>query len=46
MKSKYGKFQFMILGDKTCYADILKINLTCVLSSHDITPLGVTTDKI
>ena len=35
----------MILGDKTCYKHILKINLTCVQSSDDVTLLGVMTDK-
>ena len=34
-----GKFQFMILGDKTCYKHILKITLTCVQSSDDVTLL-------
>ena len=29
------------LGDKTCYEHILKINLTCVQSSDDVTLLGV-----
>ena len=28
LKANLGKFQFMILGDKTCYRHILKINLT------------------
>ena len=40
-----GKFQFMILGDKTCYKYILKINLTCVQSSDDVTLLDVMTVK-
>ena len=35
----------MILGNKTCYEDTLKINLTCVQSSRDVTLLGVITDK-
>ena len=35
----------MILGDKTCYEHILKINLTCVQSSDDVTLLGVIIDK-
>ena len=30
LKVNPGKFQFMILGDKTCYERILKITLTCV----------------
>ena len=35
----------MILGDKTCYEHILKINLTCVQSSDDVTLLGAIIDK-
>ena len=35
----------MIFGDKTCYKHILKINLTCVQSSDDVTLLGVMIDK-
>ena len=35
----------MILGDKTCYKHILKINSTCVQSRDDVTLLGVTIDK-
>ena len=35
----------MILGDKTCYKHILKVNSTCVQSSDDVTLLGVMTDK-
>ena len=35
----------MILGDKTCYIHILKINLTCIQSSDDVTLLGVMIDK-
>ena len=35
----------MILGNKTCYEDSLKINLTCVQSSRDVSLLGVITDK-
>ena len=30
LKANPGKFQFMVLGDKTCYKHILKINSTCV----------------
>ena len=41
-----GKFQFMILGDKTCYKHILKINSICVQSSDDVTLLGVMTVRI
>ena len=35
LKDNPGKFQFMILGDKTCYEHILKINLTCLQPSDD-----------
>ena len=35
----------MILGDKTCYKHISKINSTCVQSSDDVTLLGVAIDK-
>ena len=35
----------MVLGDKTCYKHILKINSTCVQSSDDATLLGVMIDK-
>ena len=45
LKANPGKFQFMILGDKTCYKHILKINSTCVQSSDDVTLLGVMIDK-
>ena len=45
LKANPGKFQFMILGDKTCYKHILKINSTCVQSRDDVTPLGVMIDK-
>ena len=38
-------FQFMILGDKTCYKHMLKINSTCVRSSDDVTLQGVLIDK-
>ena len=37
LKANPGKFQFMILGDKTCYKHMLKINSTCVRSSDDVT---------
>ena len=39
------KFQFMILGDKTCYEHILKISLTFVQSSDDKILLGITVNK-
>ena len=45
LKANPGKFQFIILGDKTCYKHILKINSTCVQSSDDVTLLGVMIDK-
>ena len=45
LKPKPGKFQFMILGGKTCYKHILRINSTCVQSSDDVTLLGVMIDK-
>ena len=35
----------MIIGDKTCYKHILKIDSTCVQSNDDVTLLGVLTDK-
>ena len=41
LKANSGKFQFMILGDKTCYKHILKINSTCVQSSDDVTLLMI-----
>ena len=45
LKANPGKFQFMILGDKTCYKHMLKINSTCVRSSDDVTLQGVLIDK-
>ena len=45
LKANPGKFQFMILGDKTRYKHILKINSICVQSSDDVTLLGVMIDK-
>ena len=44
-KADPGEFQFKILGDKTCYEHMLKINLTCVQSSDHVTLLGIITDK-
>ena len=35
----------MIVGDKTCYEHLLKINLTCVQPSNEVTLFGVITDK-
>ena len=37
--------EFFILGDKTGYKHILKINSTCTQSSDDVTLLGVMIDK-
>ena len=45
LKTNPGKFQFIILGDKTYYKHILKVNLTCVPSSDDVTFLGVIIDN-
>ena len=45
LKANSGKFQLMILSDKTCYKHILKINSTCVNSSDGVTLLGVVIDK-
>ena len=45
LKANPGKFQFIILGDKTCYKDILKVNLTCIQSIDDVTFLGVIIDN-
>ena len=45
LKANPGKFQFMILFDKICYEHILKINLTCVQFSDDVTLLGVIIGK-
>ena len=45
LKANPRKFQFMILGDKTCYKHILKINSTCVQSSDDAILSGVLIDK-
>ena len=46
LKANPRKFQFMILGDKTCYKHISKINLTSVQSSDDVTLLGVMITRI
>ena len=45
LKANPGKFQFMILEDKTCCEHIFEINLACVYSSDDETLLSVTIDK-
>ena len=44
-KADPRKFQFMILGEKTCYKHILKINSTCAQSSDAVTLFGVMIDK-
>ena len=44
LKTIPGKFQFMILGDETCYKQV-KNNLSCVQSSDDAILLGVMIDK-
>ena len=45
LKANTRKFQFMVLGDKTCYKHISKINSTCVQSSDGVTLLSVMIDK-
>ena len=45
LKANPGKFLFMILGDKTCYKHILKINSTYVQSNDRVTLLVVMIDK-
>ena len=35
----------MIVGDKVCYEHLLKINLTCVQPSNEVTLFGVIIDK-
>ena len=45
LKVNPGKFQFMILGDKSHHMHILKINLIKVEASDDISLLGITIDK-
>ena len=44
-KANPKKFQFMILGDKTCYEHKLKINLTFVQSHDEVILLGVVIDE-
>ena len=44
LKANPGKFEFMIVGEKTCYKHILKIDSTCVQSSDNVTLLGVIID--
>ena len=45
LKANPGKFQFMILGDKSYHKHILKINSIKVEASDDILLLGITIDK-
>ena len=45
LKANPGKFQFMILGDKSHHKHILKINSIKVEASDDILLLGITIDK-
>ena len=45
LKANSGKFQFMILGDKSHHKHILKINSIKVEASDNILSLGITTDK-
>ena len=45
MKANPGKFQFMILGDKSHHKHELKINSIKVEASDDVLLLGITIDK-
>ena len=45
MKDNPGKFQFMILGDKSHHKHILKINSIKIEASDDVLLLGITIDK-
>ena len=45
LKANPGKFQFMILGDKSHHKHILKINSIKVEASDDILLLGITIGK-
>ena len=45
LKANSGKFQFMILGDKSHHKHMLKINSIKVEASDDILLLGITIDK-
>ena len=45
LKANPEKFQYTILGDKTCYKHMLKINLTCIQCSDDVTLLDVIIEK-
>ena len=44
LKANTGKFQLIILSDKTCYEHILKTNLTCAQSSDQVTLSDVIID--
>ena len=45
LKANPGKFQFMILGDKSHHKHELKINPIKVEASDDVLLLGITIDK-
>ena len=45
LKANPGKFQFMILGDRSHQKHELKINLIKVEDSDDVLLLGITIDK-
>ena len=45
MKANPGKFQFMILGDRSHHKHELKINSIKIEASDEILLLGITTDK-
>ena len=45
LKANPGKFQFMILGDKSHHKHILKINSIKAEASDDVLLLGITIDK-
>ena len=45
LKANPGKFQLMILEDKSPYKHILKINSIKVEASDDVLLLGITIDK-
>ena len=45
LKANPGKFQFMILGDKSHHKHKLKINSIKVEASDDVLLLGITIDK-
>ena len=45
LKANPGKFQFMILGDKSHHRHILNINSVKVEASDDILSLGITIDQ-